>query len=225
MRIIVVALDKRCQRFVANPGKRGAPAWAGAARDASEGRDGWRGGARPGAFLEKLRRFLACDPLSIYDVQLSLSLTGRVCWLLSLAILAAVGVAQMRAKGIAGMAPNERSSDATSEAIFASLTGEREASRRFVEELAALPERGALLILRPPNDVLTALPAYMAAYLAMPRPAVIRELRVADTGAVVEELRKNFVAVVFVGQKPPAAFPPGRKFGRSLALVPLVSSP
>lgn len=141
-------------------------------------------------------------------------------WLLALFAMAAVSGVHMR-RGITGLRPAGVSPDATSEAIFASLTGERDVPRRLSEEFAALQADRPVLILRPVNDVLTALPAYLVAYQAMPRPALIREARLGDSAAVVEEMRKKFGAIVFVGQRPAKAFPPGRAFGRSFVLVPL----
>lgn len=64
----------------------------------------------------------------------------------------------------------------------------------------------------------------MLAYEFCNRHPVIRELQVADSPAAVEELRKLFAAVFFVGQAPPAAFPPGQRFGAMIVLVPLVSA-
>lgn len=131
-----------------------------------------------------------------------------------------VGAQQMR-RGIAGLPPRETAADASSEAILSSLTGEREVPRRLMRELAKLPADGAVLVLRPPNQILTSLPAYMAAYHALPRQVLIREVQIADSPAAVEELRKNFAAVVFVGSEPPVAFPPGLRFGTSFVFVPL----
>jgi hypothetical protein len=163
---------------------------------------------------------LAHDPLSPRDVLLSRSCISRVCWPLLLAAMAITGAVQMRGR-IAGLQPHRAGADATSEAILGSLTGEREVPRRLAAELARLPHARPVLILRPPGDVLTSLPAYMVAYEAMPRATLIREARLGDSAAAVEEMRRNFSAVVFVGQAPPAAFPAGRKFGGSLVFVPL----
>ncbi len=141
-----------------------------------------------------------------------------------LAAMAIVGVLQMR-RGIAGLRPHGPTADATSETIFASLTGQRDVPRRLAAELARLPEGRPVLILRPPNDFLSALPAYMVAYQSMPRPAVIRELQIVDSAAAVEELRRSFAAIVFVRQSPPPAFPAGQQFGSSFTFVPLGVSP
>lgn len=149
---------------------------------------------------------------------------ARALWLLALVAMVVVGAAQTR-RGIAGLPPRRSSPEATSEAILATLTQERDVPERLASSLAALPEGAPVLILRPPNDVLTALAAYMVAYQTLPRPALIREARLADSSAAVEELRRKFAAVVFVGQTPPAAFPDGRQFGRAFTLVPLASSP
>lgn len=128
-------------------------------------------------------------------------------------------------RGLTGLSPNAPTADATSEAIFASLTGLRDVPRELASDLAKLPEGRPILILRLPGDVLSALPAYMVAYQSMPRPAVIRELQIADSAAAVEEVRRSFAAVVFVRQQPPSAFPAGRKFGSSFAVVPLGEMP
>ncbi len=145
---------------------------------------------------------------------------ARALWLLVLFAMAVVSGVQSR-RGIAGLRPAGASPDATSEAIFAALTGERAVPRRLSEEFAALTADRPVLILRPVNDVLTALPAYLVAYQAMPRPALIREVRLGDSAAAVEEMRKKFAAIVFVGQQAPKAFPPGRAFGSSFFFVPL----
>jgi hypothetical protein len=139
---------------------------------------------------------------------------------LLLAAMAITGVVHLRGRA-PGLPHHRAGADATSEAILGSLTGEREVPRRLAAEFAALPRERPVLILRPPGDVLTTLPAYLVAYEAMPRLALIREARLGESPGAVEELRKSFAAVVFVGQAPPAAFPAGRKFGRSFVFVPL----
>lgn len=149
---------------------------------------------------------------------------ARALWLLALGAMVVVGAVQMR-YGIAGLPPHRASADATSEAILATLTQERDVPAKLAKSMASLPEGAPILILRPPNDVQTALAAYMVAYQALPRPTLIREAVLTDSSAAVEELRKKFAAVVFVGQAPPAAFPPGRSFGRAFTWVRLVSAP
>lgn len=148
----------------------------------------------------------------------------RVLWLLALVAMAAVGAAQMR-RGISGLPPRQCAPDATSEAILATLTQERDVPARLATAMAALPDGAPVLILRPPHDVFTALAAYMVAYQAMPRPALIREATLSGSPAAVEELRRKFGAVVFVGQSPPPAFPRGTSYGRAFDFVPLARSP
>jgi hypothetical protein len=134
--------------------------------------------------------------------------------------MAVVGGTQMQREGVASR-PMRCVADVSAEAILASLTGERDVPRRLVEEMAKLPAERPLLILRPVQDVRTSLPAYLVAHQAMPRPALIREARLADSAAAVAEMRKRFAAVIFVGQSPPTAFPAGRSFGDSFVFVPL----
>jgi hypothetical protein len=144
----------------------------------------------------------------------------RGAWLLLLAALALIGLAQMRGQ-IAGLPPNRAGADATSEAIFASWANEREVPRRLAAEIAKLPPERPLLVLQPRDNFFTSLPSYLIAYEASPRPVVIRERQVADSPNAVAELRRHFAAVIFIGQAAPAAFPPGKKFGEAICFVPL----
>ncbi len=136
--------------------------------------------------------------------------------------MAAIGVANWN-RGFAGLAPNGRSPDASSEAIFALLTNEREVPRRLLEVVAKLPSDRGLLVLQPRENLTTSLPSMMLAYALCHRPVVIREAALTDTPAAVEELRKIFAAVIFVGQNPPSSFPPAQHFGLAIALVPLTT--
>ena len=120
-----------------------------------------------------------------------------------------------------GLAPNGRTPDASSEAIFATLTKEREVPRRLLEAVAKIPSDRPLLVLQPRENLTTSLPSMMLAYVLCHRPVVIREAALTDTPAAVEELRKVFGAVIFVGQNPPSSFPPAQRFGAAITLVPL----
>ena len=93
--------------------------------------------------------------------------------------------------------------------------------RRLREVVAKFPADRPLLVLQPRENLLTSLPSMMLAYALCHRPVVIREAELTDTPAVVEELRKVFAAVIFVGQRPPPSFPPAQQFGPTIALVPL----
>ena len=123
-----------------------------------------------------------------------------------------------------GLPPNRVSADATSEAIFASVTNERDVPQRLAAEIAKLPPDRPLLVLQPRDNFLTSLPSLMIAYELGQRPVVIRELQMTDSPAAVAELRKLFAAVVFVGQRPPAAFPSGQSFGPGIFFVPLATA-
>lgn len=127
-------------------------------------------------------------------------------------------------RSFVGLAPNGRTPDASSEAIFATLTREREVPRRLLEVMATIPSDRPLLVLQPRENLTTSLPSMMLAYALSHRPVVIREAALTDTPAAVEELRKVFGAVIFVGQNPPSSFPPAQHFGAAIALVPLTTA-
>ena len=136
--------------------------------------------------------------------------------------MAFIGAAQV-SRRLWGLPPNRLAADASSEAIFASITAEREVPRRLAAEIGKLPSDRPLLVLQPKGGFFTKLPSYLVAYEASPRGALIREAQLSESPGAVAELRKTFAAVVFVGQAPPASFPAGERFGDSFVFVPLAA--
>lgn len=146
----------------------------------------------------------------------------RLAWLLLLLVTAGVGAVHIPAH-LEGLPPHRIAPDATSEAIFATLTHEREVPQQLAAEMAPLPPDRPVLILRPRENLFAVLPSLMLAYELAPRPSVVREAELTDTEATAAELRRVFGAIFFVGQKPPAVFPVTREFGGWIFFAPLTA--
>lgn len=151
-----------------------------------------------------------------------LKLNLRHLWFALFAAMIALGILRRPTVGI-GHAPRHLAPDASAEALFASSLGESDMPARLGAALEKLPPGRPVLLLYDAAQSGALVPKTLVQYTAWPRQIVPRELRLNDSAAALQQVREHFCAVIFLGQRPPAAFPSGQRFGNGLILVPLGS--